>query len=301
MLTASAQRTLRDPHDTTVVSVDDLLTAGWTHSAVRSQLSARRWRRVGAAIVLHNAEPSTAERHAVVLANSGPRSGFTAFTAAQSWGLAGWERPQTHVLVPGGTHVPSFPGFPRRVHYVAQWRPDLLVAGRRLHRPAEALVVAAATFDHARPACGVLAAGVQQRIVTARQLEAAVTRRPRLRHRRVLLSAVRDIAQGAEALSEIDFARLCRRHGLPPPQRQAVRCERDGKRRYLDAEWTRRDGRRVVVEVDGALHLAPRRWWDDQLRQNELVIAGSLVLRFPSVALRTDPELVADQLAALLR
>jgi hypothetical protein len=301
VLTTSARRTPRDPHDTTVTSLDDLLAAGWTHSAIRSQLAARRWRRVGSAILLHNAEPSTAERHDVVLANSGPRCAFTAFTAAESWGLDGWERDVTHVLVPGGTHVPTFAGFPRRVHYVGRWRPDSIVPGRRLHRPAEALMIAAATFERGRPACGVLAAGVQQRVVTADQLDEALARHSRLRHRRLLLGAVRDIAQGAEALSEIDFARLCRRYRLPAPQRQVVRCDRDGRRRYVDAEWTRRDGQRVVVEVDGALHLAPRRWWDDQLRQNELVLGGSLLLRFPSVVLRTEPDLVATQLAAVLR
>jgi hypothetical protein len=133
-------------------------------------------------------------------------------------------------------------------------------------------------------------------LVTAPQLIDALNAAPRVRHRSLLLSATRDIAQGAEALSEIDFARLCRRHGLPEPIRQAVRDEPSGRRRYLDSEWKRPDGRRVVAEVDGALHLIARRWWDDQLRQNELMIAGDLVLRFPSVVMRCEETLVVDQL-----
>jgi very-short-patch-repair endonuclease len=56
----------------------------------------------------------------------------------------------------------------------------------------------------------------------------------------------------------------------------------------------------VVAEVDGALHLAVRRWWDDQLRQNELSLADALVLRFPSVVVRTEPGQVADQLRRAL-
>ena len=67
---------------------------------------------------------------------------------------------------------------------------------------------------------------------------------------------------GSEALSEIDFARLCRRHCLPAPTRQAIRIEPSGRRRYLDAEWRLRDGRRVAVEVDGAVHLAQRKWFE---------------------------------------
>jgi very-short-patch-repair endonuclease len=93
---------------------------------------------------------------------------------------------------------------------------------------------------------------------------------------------------------------LCRRAGLPPPAQQAVRLFR-GRRRYLDAEWIRSDGRRLVVEVDGALHLLVRRWWDDQLRQNELVIADDAVFRFPTVLVRHESEVVVDQLRRALR
>ena len=96
------------------------------------------------------------------------------------------------------------------------------------------------------------------------------------------------------------FAQLCRHHRLPEPQRQAIRVDSWGRRRYLDAVWRRRDGRIVVVEVDGALHLAPSRWWDDQLRQNELMLGDALVLRFPSIVVRTEPALVAAQLRRVL-
>ena len=56
----------------------------------------------------------------------------------------------------------------------------------------------------------------------------------------------------------------------------------------------------MVVEVDGALHLSPRRWWDDQLRQNEISLADALVLRFPSVVLRTEEPVVVSQLRRAL-
>jgi very-short-patch-repair endonuclease len=82
---------------------------------------------------------------------------------------------------------------------------------------------------------------------------------------------------------------------------QLVRRESNGRRRYLDASWRRRDGRLVVVEVDGALHLSQKRWWDDQLRQNELVLADAVVLRYPSAVVRTQPELVVAQLRRALR
>jgi len=115
-----------------------------------------------------------------------------------------------------------------------------------------------------------------------------------------MLLALDDIAQGAQALSDTDFVRLCRRFGLPEPTRQAVRVEPSERRRYLDAEWKLSGRRRVAAEVDGALHLTPERWYDDQLRQNEVVLGGTIVLRYPSVVVRDSPALVAAQLRRVL-
>jgi very-short-patch-repair endonuclease len=88
--------------------------------------------------------------------------------------------------------------------------------------------------------------------------------------------------------------------GLPEPARQAIRREPSGRRRYLDVEFRTRSGRRLVVEVDGALHLAVRSWWSDQFRQNEVVISDSPVLRFPSAFVRHEEALVIGQLRRAL-
>ncbi|MDT4941311.1 MAG: hypothetical protein QOJ34_1400 [Pseudonocardiales bacterium] len=246
--------------------------------------------------MLHNGVLSSRERRRAALINCGSPAALTAFTAAEEFGLHSWERPAVHVLVPGGAHITQPAELLMRVHYVGDWNDADVLRVRDLHRVAPALVLAASTFAKARPACGLLAAGVQQRLVTAPMLRAALSDSPRVRHRHALLLAVEDVAQGAQALSEIDFVRLCRKNGLPEPQQQAVRIEKSGRRRYVDATWLTRSGRRLAVEVDGALHLASSRWWDDQLRQNELVLSGDLLLRFPSVVLRHDAPLVTSQL-----
>ncbi|MFI5101075.1 MAG: hypothetical protein ACHQE5_11285 [Actinomycetes bacterium] len=106
----------------------------------------------------------------------------------------------------------------------------------------------------------MLAAVVQQGLARPEDLERELHGAGRIGHRQLLAAAAADIAGGAQALSEIDFVRLCRRHGLPEPTRQAVRVEASGRRRYLDAEWVRADGVHVVAEVDGAVHLLPRRY-----------------------------------------
>jgi hypothetical protein len=59
----------------------------------------------------------------------------------------------------------------------------------------------------------------------------SVSAAPHIRYRALLLSAAHDTAEGAHALSEIDFGRLRRRNQLPLPIRQAVRRESGGRRR----------------------------------------------------------------------
>lgn len=280
-----------------VTTTDGLIALGVTPDGVRAQIAGGRWRRHGKAVVLHNGPLTARQLDRVAMVNAGPRVLLTAFTGLELLGLTGWRREARHLLVPTGARVRKLPGVPVRVHKVVKWS-DVEVSARsfRIHDAPAAAVVAAGVTTRPRTACGLLAALVQQRICTVDSLRDRVVATPNLRHRALLMAVLGDIGMGAEALSEIDFARLCREAGLPPPVRQVVRVEPDGRRRYLDAEWIRRDGKRVVAEVDGAMHLAAPRWWDDQLRQNEVTISESLVLRFPSPVVRERDPVVADQL-----
>ncbi len=277
-----------------------LTRSGFTPAQIKAQLAAQRWRRWGYAIVLHNGPLTPAERWYVAQAHGGPGALLTAFTAAEAYGLRGWERDMAHVLARPGAHGATGCPVPTQLHHVRDWTRVRRHPRGPVQVLPQALLVAAATFASPRPATGILAAAVQQRLVTANQLKAVLVESPRVRHRRLLIAAVDDIAQGAQALSEIDFVRLCRRFGLPPPMQQTVRREPSGRRRYLDATWRRSDGRLVVVEVDGALHLDQRNWWNDQARQNKLVLGDAIVLRYPSIVIRTQPELVAAELWAAL-
>jgi len=190
---------------------------------------------------------------------------------------------------------------PHTIHRVRDWGTVRTGPGLRLHQVDQALLVAASSFAQPRPACGIVAAAIQQQVTSAQRVTDVLSGAARQRHRSALRAALGDILQGSQALSEIDFVRLCRRYRLPTPIQQLMRREPSGRRRYLDATWRRADGRLVVAEVDGALHLSQRRWWDDQLRQNELMLADAIVLRFPSVIVRTEPTVVAEQLRRALR
>lgn len=288
---------LTDPR--LVTTWTELRGRGCSPDRIRAELAAGRWRRWGYAIVLHNGPLTREQRWWVGRVHGGPRALLTGFTAVEAVGLRGWERDWVDVLVPQGGRRNLGCPVPLRLHRRRDWQ-AVRRRGRAVHNPSDALLVAAACLDSPRAACGLMAAAVQQRLMRPDDLTQSLELAPRLRHRAVLRTAVADIAQGADALSEIDFVRLCRRFGLPAPVQQQVRRDSRGRRRYLDATWRRRDGRLVVVEIDGALHLNQRRWWDDQLRQNELALGNAVVLRFPSVVVRTQPELVAAQLRRAL-
>jgi len=298
---AAASSTLtRSDVASLVQSRADLYRRGCTEAEVCAQISAGRWQSVGLAVVLHNTALSRDERWRAAVLNCGPRAVLTSFTALEIFGLSGWQREEIHVLSSAGAARPA-PACDLPIVLHRTRLPIDEVAQRRCHRPAPAALIAAASFRRPRPAIGLLAALVQQRLALPGELRVALALAPRIRHRAAMSCAVADIEMGADALSELDFVQLCRRAGLPAPVQQAIRIAPDGTRRYLDAEWKLVDGTRLVVEVDGAVHLAAPRWFADQLRQNEITLTGSVVLRFPSVVVRTEPALVIDQLRRALR
>ncbi len=290
---------LPSDHPAHVSTARELGAGGVRRGQRATELRAGRWQRCGLAIVAHNGPLSPDQRRRVALVHAGPQSLLTAFTAAEVLGLTGWERSEVHVLAPIGTRVRAGCPVPLVMH--RHRTPARQERGLRIEHLPDALVRASSSLDRPRSACGLLAAAVQQRRTTTADLIEALERATRARYRRLLRSAVADIAGGCDALSEIDFVRLCRRRRLPVPEQQTVRHDSSGRRRYLDGTWRRRDGRLVVVEIDGALHLVASRWWDDQLRQNDLALADAIVLRFPSVVVRTDEARVAEQLRRALQ
>jgi hypothetical protein len=164
-------------------------------------------------------------------------------------------------------------------------------------RPARSLIDAAQWAPDDDRARAIVAAGLQQRLVRADDMQAVLTRMPRARRRALIVEAVRDAVAGAHSLPEADFLRLCRRDGLPTPSMQHARRDGEGRQRYLDAyfaEWG------VHVEIDGGQHTDVAQWWADMRRQNALWIPGDRVLRFPAWAIRNRPAEVATQIRAAL-
>jgi very-short-patch-repair endonuclease len=143
----------------------------------------------------------------------------------------------------------------------------------------------------------VLAAGVQQRLARPQDLRAVVTGNERRPRRAMLMATLDDIAGGAQALSELDLARLVRRYRLPEPDRQAPRRDSAGRCRWLDASW---EAARLIVEVDGIHHLDAAQYWADMDRDNDFTLDGYRVLRFPAFVVRYHGDYVAGKIRGAL-
>jgi hypothetical protein len=277
-----------------VLTRRQLAECGIGHEAVDDHVRARRWREpVPGVVVLHCGPIIEGARAWLAVLAGGESAALCAWTALAGFGLEGWLRPATHVVVRRGRHVPTITGVV--VHESRRHGPSdiWLRDGLPSHSVERAAIDAGAWAKTVRSACGLLAAVVQQGLTTPSRLLTALDGTGRVAHRKRMLHALADIEGGSRAMSEIDLVRLCRRAGLPEPVRQRVRRDVNGRRRYLDAEWDLGGGRTVSLEVDGIHHLDAGQWYDDLLRQSELVVPGGhRVIRIPALALRLEPERV---------
>lgn len=281
-----------------VLSRAQLRTVGLSAHGVAVHIRARRWRIIGRqAVVLHRGPLSVEQRWRVAVVHAGPRALLGGRSGLASHGLRDWEDGLVYVLVPKGTRVPPLSWL--RVQHTRRW-PATAVGGVPRCDVARAAIDAAIRSRNPRTAIGVLAATVQQRLALPEWLFAELESAGRVRHRRLLLSSLGDLAGGSHSVTEVDFLRLCRRNGVPDPVRQVRRRDSQGRIRYLDATWVLPDGRTVVVEIDGGLHLRADQYWDDMARDNDNVLRGDISLRFPGWALRTGEARVAAQLRTAL-
>jgi very-short-patch-repair endonuclease len=272
---------------------------------VRGRIGSGVWRRICRGIVLtHNGRLDRDQQLWAAVLACGPGAVLAGATAAAESGVRGMRPDPLHILVPAGRRASvRLPLMPIDMPGVRVARTTVLPPQhRQVGRPprttvARAVVDAAAwarTDDEART---VLASACQQRRVVPDEIRDVLSFFPTIRRRELIRVTAEDIAGGAEALSEIDLVRLCRRFRLPPPELQERRRDAEGRNRYLDAYWR---SYRLHAEVDGAHHLDVRHWAADMRRQNEIWIAGDRILRFPAYVVRARPEEVAAQLTAAL-
>jgi hypothetical protein len=286
---------------TTAQAVDHL-----GRGVVRGHVRLGRWRQVcRGTLVTHNGRLERSQQLWVAVLVAGPGALLAGVTAMTEAGVRGLREDAIRVLIPAARNrtvrLPKLPADmpPVRVHRSRVLPDEHRTAGRPPRTTVPRSVIDAAVWargaDHART---ILAAACQQRRVVPADVFAVLAETPTVRRRGLIRSTLADIDGGSESLSEIRFVDLCRRHGLPTPDRQQRRRDAYGRVRYLDVYWKPWG---VHAEVDGAHHMDPAHWAADMLRQNRLWIEGDRVLRFPAWLVRERPDEVAAQLRAALR
>jgi len=288
-----------------------VLTAGQAvglvgRGVLRGHLRLGRWRRICRGVVVtHNGDLRPDQQQWVAVLAGGPEAMLAGATAAAASGVRGLRGDPIAVLIPAAQRTGAgLPRLPPDMPSVRVYRSSVLPDEHRQQGGPPRTTVARSVVDAAawartdREAQTVLAAACQQRRVTSEEIMEVMSVLTRVRRRALIQSTLADIAGGAQALSEIDLAVLCRRYRLPPPDLQERRCDADGRTRYIDAYWREW---RVQAEVDGAHHMDAGQWAEDMLRQNQIWIAGDRLLRFPAWLLRSRPADVATQLQAALQ
>jgi hypothetical protein len=269
-------------------------------AAVRWRLERQRWQQPCRDVVVTQSGPLTGNQMLwVVVLGAGSGAALGGLTAARLDGLNGFDDGRVHVVVPASHKVQT------KLSGLAVVHRSELLGSADVHpvrqpprtRTARSIVDAASWMRTENGTRAVLAAGVQQRLVRPADLAAALDRRGTVPRRALMRATLGDIAGGAQALSELDFCKLTRRFGLPEPTRQALRPDKHGRVRWLDACW---ESARLVAEVDGLWHMEATAWWADMRRENELTLSGYRVLRFPAFAVRDHPVQVAAQIAEAL-
>lgn len=289
-------RPLTDTQDG-VASRRQLLALGLTRWDIAAELRAGRWRQHHRqTICVHTGPLGERARlwHAVI--EAGTRAVLDGTGSLPAAGLAGFEADHVRVSVPRGAKILSSPG--ALVRQTRRLRRSDVVAGSgppRVRTPIAAVRAGLwATSD--RQAALLLTMTVQQRLATAEQVATALLDVRRDRRRRFLERVVLDLLGGAESLGELDVAGICRRRGLPEPDRQVVRKGTNG-RYYLDIIW---EQYRLVLEVDGIHHAWATSIVGDALRQNDLSLQSLTVLRLPLLGLRVEEDAFFDQVEAAL-
>ena len=283
-----------------LLSQRQLAQLGVSRSTVRSHLRAQRWsQRTSSVFSITTGPLSWEQRLWRAVLHAGPDSLIGGLTAAKVHGMRHWDRDEVTVLVGNDLSFEELSG----VTFFRTRRPidDMRVAASDLPlcAVAPAVLLFAGYEQNRRTGHGALAAAVQQRLTTVPDLALWLQRFRPLRGARGFRALLDDLGSGAQSLAEVDLRRACRRFGVQAPRSQSERRDRSGRRRYTDAEWLLRDGRTLVLEVDGGFHDDVLQAAADRARNRKLTTADRAVVSCTAYELRHDPASVMDDLIAL--
>ncbi|MBF4768410.1 hypothetical protein ISU10_11590 [Nocardioides agariphilus] len=280
-----------------VISRIQLYAVGVTRAEVRANVRAGRWRRVGSqSVSMTTGSLTRTQQLWAAVFEAGPRAFLDGAAALEVAGLQRYQTDRIRVSVPRGARVRRARGLD--IRQTRRWHADDVVgSGLPRARPEVAAVRAALWAQSDRQAALVLTMAVQQEIASVEAIALELLRILRDKRRILVQQVVLDLMGGVRSLGELDFARECRRRGIPEPTRQVVRRGRHG-RYYLDVYW---DEWGVVVEIDGIHHSWAEQIVGDALRHNHVTLGHDIVLRLPLLGLRVAADEFFEQICEALR
>ncbi|HYI53833.1 MAG TPA: hypothetical protein VEX57_07705 [Microlunatus sp.] len=276
-----------------VVSAGQATDLGLGLRSVDRLIAQQHWTRLAAGIYYTGAGTppwSGLAWSGVLMGGAGARLGMA--TAGHLWGLVDEPPTTITVLLP----------WERRVLHRDHWEfrreksgtRDARSPGEPPRTTIEETVVDLCDAADPGELMDLLTRAVQTWKTTAPRILAAVDRRPRVRHRRLLGAILGDVAEGAESVLEMHYLRdVERAHGLPRGSRQH-RSRRGGA--YRDVLY---EAFATIAELDGVIHARQR--FRDNRRDNAALLDGDVTLRYGWADVTERPCQVAFEVAAVLR
>jgi hypothetical protein len=267
---------------------------------VRNQIAGGRWvERTARVVSTVTGTLTDGQRQWMAVLHAGPRSMLANLSACERHGLTGWVRPYISVMVDDQLSFEPVEG----VEFFRSRRPFDLMQSPKPGIPScrlePAMLLWAGYEATNRAAHGVIAACLQQRLTTPERMIEWVDLLHPLRRAKPFKRTISLVQGGAHSGAELALGRMCRRFGLPRPDRQVPRTDRAGKRRWTDAEWVLPDGTTLVLEVDGSFHDEVLQAAEDAKRSRRITTRSRIVVRCTAYELDYEPEEIALDLVAL--
>jgi hypothetical protein len=121
--------------------------------------------------------------------------------------------------------------------------------------------------------------------------------RPGIRRLRRIILANAEREEISDSDFELLVLALLAEAGVPTPELHHKVCEGDRFIAEVDLGYP---ALRIAIELDGSVHLQPEVREKDLVKQNDLILAGWIVLRFTYGRFRRHPEHVVTEIRAAI-
>ncbi len=282
-----------------VVSRSQALRGGLTVGMIKFRVTSGRWQQVHPGIyTIFNGGLSRGSHLWAAVLSAGPGAVLGHETAAELHQLADKRDRLVHVVIPDPRHVKAAEGV--RLHRSARNVATVQLQGYPPCTTVEETVLdltqVARSFDDV---CGWVTRAIARELTDEGKLQAAMTKRERLRWRADLHEVLEAAATGDHSVLEFRYHRdVERAHGLPEPDRQVPFAAKDGRRGRRDRVYQEYG---VVVELDGRLAHPEENRWKDKARDNAAAAARQQSLRYDWAAVTQRPCATAAEVIAVLR